>query len=100
MELAGARRLPYSASVRVIELPCSARLDPLHVLYAFFSGAERVVVALCPPDECHFGNGNRSAHARLDNLREQLAAHGIDPRRLVLAPMSGDDAREWLVVSG
>ena len=96
MELAGARRMNYPAEVRVIELPCSARLDPVHVLYAFFSDAERVLLALCPPNECHFGNGNRHAEARIENLRAQLAAHGIDPQRLQIARMMGDDANAWV----
>jgi heterodisulfide reductase subunit A len=96
MELAGARRLKYPASARVIELPCSARLDPLHVLYAFLHGADHAMVALCPPNECHFGNGNRHAEARIENLRAQLAAHGIDPQRLQIARMMGDDAGAWV----
>ncbi len=96
MELAGARRMTYPACVRVIELPCSARLDPLHVLYAFYNGAEKVMLALCPPNECHFGNGNEYAETRMENLRAQLAAHGIDPSRLVVARMMGDDAAEWV----
>ncbi len=96
MELAGARRIHYSAHVRTIELPCSARLDPLHVLYSFFNGAERVVLALCPPNECHFGSGNRDAEARIENLRAELGAHGIDPARLRIARMMGDDAHAWV----
>jgi heterodisulfide reductase subunit A2 len=96
MELAGARGLHYPAQTRTIELPCSARLDPLHVLYAFYSGAASVVLALCPPDECHFGSGNRSAEARVEKLRAELAAHGIAPGRLRIARMMGDDARAWV----
>ena len=96
MELAGARQMKYPANVRVIELPCSARLDPLHVLYAFLKGADRVMLALCPPNECHFGNGNRYAETRIENLRAQLAAHRIDPRRLQIARMMGDDAGAWV----
>ncbi len=96
MELAGARRMTYPANVRVIELPCSARLDPLHVLFAFYNGAERVMLALCPPNECHFGNGNQYAETRIENLRRQLAAHGIDPLRLQIVRMMGDDADAWV----
>ncbi len=96
MELAGARRLKYSANARVIELPCSARLDPMHILYALLNGAEVVMLALCPPKECHFGKGNRYAEARIENLSAQLAAHGIDPRRLTTARMMGDDAGAWV----
>ncbi|MGB8648236.1 MAG: FAD-dependent oxidoreductase [Anaerolineae bacterium] len=96
MELAGARRVPSPATVRVIELPCSARLDPMHVLYAFLNGADSVMLALCPPDECHFASGNRYAEARVENLRAQLEAHGVDPRRLIVARLLGDDANAWV----
>lgn len=96
MELAGARRMNYSANVRVIELPCSARLDPLHVLYALVHGADKVLLALCPPDECHFGRGNRYAEMRIENLRAQLAAYGIDAARVNYARMLGDDANAWV----
>jgi heterodisulfide reductase subunit A2 len=96
MELAGARRLTYPANIRVIELPCSARLDAVHVLYAFCNGAERVMLALCPPNECHYGRGNEYAEARVENLRIQLATHGIDPERLQVTRMMGDDAEAWV----
>ncbi len=96
MELAGARELAYPASVRAIELPCSARLDPIHVLYAFYCGARVVLLALCPPNECHYGNGNHAAEERIETLRSQLALHGIDPRRLQVARMMGDDAGAWV----
>lgn len=96
MELAGARRLKYPANVRVIELPCSARLDPMHVLYGFLCGAEKIVLALCPPDDCHFGSGNRYAEARVERMRAELASRGIDPRRLQVARMMGDDPGAWV----
>lgn len=96
MELAGARRLQYSARVRVIELPCSARLAPMHVLYALLNGADRVLLALCPPDECHYGHGNRFAEMRIDNLRAQLAARGLDPQAVSYLRLTGDDAGAWV----
>jgi coenzyme F420-reducing hydrogenase delta subunit len=44
-DLAGAMRLAYPANVKVVELPCSGRLDVLHVLRAFERGADGVFVA-------------------------------------------------------
>jgi heterodisulfide reductase subunit A len=99
MELAGARRMAYPATTRVVELPCSARLDPLHVLYALLHGADRVTLALCPPGECHYGQGNQFARARLETLRAQLAAHGIAPDRVRSAQMMGDDATAWVATA-
>ena len=44
-DLAGSMRLEYPLSVKVIELPCSGKLDVLYVLKAFEDGADGVMVA-------------------------------------------------------
>jgi F420-non-reducing hydrogenase iron-sulfur subunit len=44
-DLAGAMRLEYPTSVKVVELPCSGKIDVLHVLRAFEDGADGVLVA-------------------------------------------------------
>jgi F420-non-reducing hydrogenase iron-sulfur subunit len=44
-DLAGSMRLDYPASIKVIELPCSGKLDVQYVLRAFEDGADGVMVA-------------------------------------------------------
>ena len=44
-DLAGSMRLEYPPSIKVIELPCSGKLDVLYVLKAFEDGADGVMVA-------------------------------------------------------
>ena len=44
-DLAGALRLEYPTSIKVMGLPCSGRVDVLHVLRAFEDGADGVMVA-------------------------------------------------------
>jgi len=44
-DLAGSMRLEYPPSIKVIELPCSGKLDVLYVLRAFEDGADGVIVA-------------------------------------------------------
>jgi F420-non-reducing hydrogenase iron-sulfur subunit len=44
-DLAGSMRLEYPPSIKVIELPCSGKLDVLYVLRAFEDGADGVLVA-------------------------------------------------------
>lgn len=44
-DLAGSMRLEYPTSVKVIELPCTGKLDVLYVLRAFEDGADGVMVA-------------------------------------------------------
>ena len=44
-DLAGSMRLEYPTSIKVIELPCTGKLDVLYVLRAFEKGADGVMVA-------------------------------------------------------
>ena len=44
-DLAGSMRLDYPPSIKVIELPCSGKLDVQYVLRAFEDGADGVMVA-------------------------------------------------------
>lgn len=44
-DLAGSMRLDYPTSIKVIELPCTGKLDVLYVLRGFEKGADGVMVA-------------------------------------------------------
>ena len=44
-DLAGSMQLEYPTSIKVIELPCSGKLDVLYVLRALEDGADGVMVA-------------------------------------------------------
>lgn len=44
-DLAGSMRLDYPTSIKVIELPCTGKLDVLYVIRAFENGADGVMVA-------------------------------------------------------
>jgi heterodisulfide reductase subunit A len=95
-ELAGANKLSYPAEVRLIRVGCSARFDPTHVLWAFFSGADGVFLGTCPPGDCHYINGNRYAQERINALRGMLVESGFDPRRLRLEWITPDDPHDFV----
>lgn len=44
-DLAGGLRMQYPPSIKVIELPCTGKLDVLHVLRTFEDGADGVIAA-------------------------------------------------------
>lgn len=94
-DLAGARHLPIPANVIPLQVNCSARFDPYHILWAFLNGADGVLLGACPAGECHYGQGNRLATERVETLRVLLAEAGIDPRRLRFVMISGDDAVKY-----
>ena len=44
-DLAGSMRLQYPTNVKIIKLPCTGRVDALHLLRSFEDGADGVFVA-------------------------------------------------------
>ncbi len=44
-DLAGSMRLAYPPSIKIVELPCSGKVDPIYVLQALEEGADGVMVA-------------------------------------------------------
>ncbi len=44
-DLAGSMRLNYPVSIKVVEMPCSGKVDPIYILKALEDGADGVMVA-------------------------------------------------------
>ncbi len=87
-DLAGGSRLSYSSALNIVELPCTGRVDVLHVLRTFEDGADGVLVAGCLPGHCHYLTGNLHARQRVDYLYGLLADIGIEDGRLRMINVS------------
>lgn len=44
-DLAGSMRLSYPPAVKVVEMPCTGKVDPLYILQALEDGADGLMVA-------------------------------------------------------
>lgn len=44
-DLAGSLRVEYPTAIKVVELPCTGKLDVLYVLKAMEAGADGILVA-------------------------------------------------------
>ena len=44
-DLAGSMRLDYPASIKIVKVPCTGKVDPIYVLQALEDGADGVLVA-------------------------------------------------------
>ena len=83
-EMAGVRRTGYPATVKVVDVPCTGTVAPLHLLAALEQGADGVMVVACPSGGCHHLDGERRADRRVEYARAALAEAGLDPGRLRL----------------
>lgn len=87
-DLAGGARLGYPTALKIVELPCTGRVDVLHVLRAFEDGADGVLVAGCLEGACHYQKGNLHARQRVSHVRELLDEIGLGAERLRMVNIS------------
>jgi len=69
-------------NVRMLKVPCSGRLDALHLIQAFDHGADGVMVFACPESQCHYVDGSRKAKDRVAYMKKSLDVLGIGGDRL------------------
>ena len=81
-------RLSYPAEVKIIQLPCTGRVDIIHLLNAFEDGADGVYVAGCLEGECHYISGNLKARRKVEYVRQTLEEMGIEPDRMQMYNLS------------
>jgi len=87
-DLAGSMRIQYPPNIRIIELPCSGRVDVLHILRSFEDGADGVFVAGCLIGTCHFIEGNIRARKRVAYAKRLLEEINIQPERVEMFELS------------
>lgn len=87
-DLAGSMRLEYPANVKIVQVPCSGRVDAWHLLRAIEEGADGVYVAGCLEGECHFLEGNLKTKRKVNAVRKLLAEVGIEPERIAMYNLS------------
>jgi coenzyme F420-reducing hydrogenase delta subunit len=69
-------------NVKLIQVPCTGRIESLHLLKAFEEGADGVYVAGCQPDSCQYISGIRKAEKRVEQIKKILEELDIEPDRV------------------
>jgi F420-non-reducing hydrogenase iron-sulfur subunit len=87
-DLAGSMRLQYPPTIRMIKLPCTGKLEVIHLLRAIEAGADGVYAAGCLEGECHYLKGNLWARKRVNHVKDLLSEMGIEPERVEMFNMS------------
>ncbi len=81
-DLAGTSRLQYPATVRLIRIPCTGKMDITYILHAFEIGADGVLISGCLPEQCHYVAGNYKSVRRVQMAKEILKSIGFEYERL------------------
>lgn len=71
----------YEGRIRLFPLPCSGRLEPVHLLRALEAFADAAYLVTCPDGACNYFEGNRRAKKRVERAQQVLSAIGLEPER-------------------
>ncbi|MFH1383159.1 MAG: hydrogenase iron-sulfur subunit [Chloroflexota bacterium] len=94
-DMAGTSRIAYPPHIRIIRVPCSARVDPLFIVKSFQQGADGILVAGCHPGDCHYVEGNYHTRRRFALLKPLLDYLGIQPERLRIEWVSAAEGKRF-----
>lgn len=81
-------RLKYPANIKIVRVPCTGKVDIIHILRAFEKGADGVCVIGCLEGDCHFNSGNLRARKRVEQAQKILEVIGIGGKRVQMYNLS------------
>ncbi len=84
-------RLKIPTSFRIVRLPCTGKLDIIHVLRAFEKGADGVFAVGCMEGDCHFNEGNFRARKRIEQAAKLLDKVGVNGERVRMFNLSSGE---------
>ena len=92
-------RLSYPSDVKIIQVPCSGRVDILHLLRAIEDGADGVYVAGCLEGECHYISGNLKARKRVQYVKKVLEELDVEPERVEMFNLSAGEGPSFAEIA-
>ena len=90
----------YGKNIRLFPIPCSGRLEPIHLLKALEEFADMAYVITCPEGECRYFEGNRRAQKRVERTRAIITDIGLEAERVGIIVGSKDNPKSLGEVAG
>lgn len=89
-------RLQYPSNIKIIKLPCTGKIDLIHLLRSFEKGADGVYVVGCLEGACQFTSGNIRARKRVEQAQQILEKIGIGGERVRMFNLSSSEAPHFV----
>ncbi len=98
-EMAKRLNLVMPGNLELVPVPCSGRIETLHLLKALESGADGVAVFACHEENCRYLHGNLRLKSRVEYAKGIMTQIGLEGERLEmfrLASVNGVQFAEML----
>ena len=84
-------RLSYPTNIKIIRVPCTGKVDVLHILKAFEKGADGVYAVGCMEGDCHYTSGNFRARKRVEQAKALLDTVGVGGERVEMFNLASSE---------
>ncbi len=84
-------RLTYPTGIKIIRVPCTGKVDVIHLLRSLEKGADGAYVVGCMEGDCHFNAGNFRARKRVEQAAKILDDIGIGGERVRMYNLSSSE---------
>jgi heterodisulfide reductase subunit A len=98
-ELASQLGMRTPDNLRLLRVPCTGRLDALHLLKTFDMGADGLILFACPQDQCHYLDGSKKAESRVASMKKALNVLGINGERLGIYNVNSCEPDRYVILS-
>ena len=98
-EVAEGMKKALPENVKTIQVPCTGRIEVLHLLKPFEEGADGVYVAGCQEDSCLYISGITKAAKRVAHVKKILEEIGIEPERINVYNLYAGKGQEFVKVA-
>jgi coenzyme F420-reducing hydrogenase delta subunit len=92
-------RLRYPDTIRIIRVPCTGKVDILHILKSFEKGADGVYIVGCLEGDCRFERGNLRARKRVQQAQDLLERIGIGGERVQMYNLSSSEGPRFAEIA-
>ena len=86
-------------NVKLVQVPCTGRIEVLHLMKPFENGIDGVYVAGCQEDSCQYISGITKARKRVEHVKKILSDLDIEPERIDVFSFSAARGQEFVDVA-
>ncbi len=91
--------MQYPTNIKIIRVPCTGKVDVIHILRSFEKGADGVYAVGCMEGDCHFNSGNFRARKRVEQAQKILDAIGVGGERAQMFNLSSSEGPRFAEIA-
>lgn len=81
------------SQISFFPLPCSGRIEPLHLLRSLEEGSDKVYLLACAEGSCRYQEGNLRAKKRLNYAQILIGEIGLEMERIEIINVASGNSK-------